>query len=203
MTRFILMLLLVAPMAATAGTYMSAGNYQISFSDDLKVQADSVVDSVVEEGHRLRNKAGIESLVDVTKLKRPLIAIALSSVDVKTVRVQVGPGEVSKEEFKQTSLETLNELAQEIAGRQMSGLKQMNYTISKSSAQVGSYFGEPAIEVALDVIDPKGIRLSRNQYTIYRSSATILVIFEHKTLAGKPDHRIVESLVDDFKVLAN
>jgi len=197
-----LFLILLFASATYAETYKLSGVYEVTVPNDWLLVPRNDISKLKKDASDFAKDKKFELDVELKDISIPLFTYKEKTDGVYSLRVIVGPAELTKQEFESLTLSEINNISNEILKRQIEAFKLAKYPVFSSKSGIAEFKGTQAIRTEIIYKNSKGFKASRAQYAIYRGSATLLVSLEHIALTGEPNYRLAEAQISSYKVLA-
>ncbi|SUA50476.1 Uncharacterised protein [Oligella ureolytica] len=156
----------------------------------------------MKQAGKIANTAKVELDVDLKDIATPFMIYKEKSNEAFLTRVMVGPPELTKEEFDGLTVSDINTLGDELSKRQNEIMRASGIRLISSQSGTGTFKGTPAVRTESISYNSKGFKVSRAQYIVYRTSATLIISLEHTVLSGEPNYKLIENQISSFNVLA-
>ncbi len=156
----------------------------------------------MRQASKIANTAKVELDVDLKDIATPFMIYKENSNEAFLTRVMVGPPELTKEEFDGLTVSDINTLGEELSKRQNEIMRASGIRLISSQSGTGTFKGTPAVRTESIYYNSKGFKVSRAQYIVYRTSATLIISLEHTVLIGEPNYKLIENQISSFNVLA-
>lgn len=187
---------------ASASNYRFDGVYEISVPDDWRVISNSHSAELMKQAKAIATKTNASLDIDLKDIATPFMIYKEESNEAFLTRVMVGPPELTKDEFDSLTVQEINLLGEEISKRQNEILKSAGVRLVSSQFGTGTFKGVPAVRTESVSYNSHGLKVSRAQYVVYRTSVTLIISLEHTVRSGEPNYKLIESQVSGFNVLA-
>ena len=178
-----------------AESYRFDGLYEISAPGDWGVVSSSHATELVKQAEKIINKAKIKPYVDFKDISTPFMIYKENSNEAFLTRVIVLPPELTKEEFDGMTVLDIRKLGDELSKRQNAVMRSSGVRLISSQSGIGAIKGTPAVRTESISYNTKGFKVSRAQYIVYRTSATLIISFEHTMLNGEPNYKLIENQI--------
>jgi hypothetical protein len=195
-------ILISYPVITHAENYRFDGLYEISAPGDWRVVSSSHATELMKQAGKIANTAKVELDVDLKDIATPFMIYKEKSNEAFLTRVMVGPPELTKEEFDSLTVSDINTLGDELSKRQNEIMRASGIRLISSQSGTGTFKGTPAVRTESISYNSKGFKVSRAQYIVYRTSATLIISLEHTVLSGEPNYKLIENQISSFNVLA-
>lgn len=190
------------PSITYAENYRFEGLYEISATEDWRIVSNSHATELIKQASDIVNKTNIKPDVNLKDLATPFMIYKQKSNEGFLVRVIVGPPELTKEEFDSLTVLDINSIGEELSKRQNEVMRASGIKLVSSQSGTGIFKGVPAVRTESISYNSKGLKVSRAQYIVYRTSATLIISLEHTVLSGEPNYKLIENQISKFNVLA-
>lgn len=195
-------ILISSPAITYAENYRFDGLYEISAPEDWRIVSSSHTAELMKQAGEIANKTKTKIDVDLKDIATPFMIYKEKSNEAFLTRVMVGPPELTKEEFDSLTVLDINNIGEELSKRQNEIMRASGIRLVSSQSGTGTFKGVPAVRTESISYNSKGFKVSRAQYIVYRTSATLIVSLEHTVLSGEPNYKLIESQISKFNVLA-
>ena len=195
-------LILLFSSASYAGIYRLNGVYEITVPNDWLLLPREDIAKLKSDAFKMAENKKINIEVELKDISVPLFTYKEKTDGVYSVKIMVGPAELTRQEFEKLTQLEIKDLSNEILKRQIESFKAVKYPVFSSKSGIATLKGISGIKTEIIYQNSKGLKVSRAQYAIYRSSATLLVSLEHIALTGEPNYKLIEEQISDYKVLA-
>ena len=190
------------PAITHAENYRFDGVYEISAPEDWRVVSSSHTAELMKQAGKIANEAKVELDVDLKDIATPFMIYKEKGNEAFLTRVMVGPPELTKEEFDSLTVSDINTLGNELSKRQNEIMRASGVRLVSSQSGTGTFKGTPAVRTESISYNSKSFKVSRAQYIVYRTSATLIISLEHTVLSGEPNYKLIENQISSFNVLA-
>ena len=191
-----------SPAIAYAESYRFDGFYEISVPKDWRIVSRSHTAELIKQAGEITNKTKIKLDVDLKDIATPFMIYKEKSNEAFLTRVMVGPPELTKEEFDSLTVLDISNIGEELSKRQNEIMRASGIRLVSSQSGIGTFKGVPAVRTESVSYNSKGFKVSRAQYIVYRTSATLIISLEHTVLNGEPNYKLIENKISKFNVLA-
>lgn len=198
----VIAILVSYPVITHAENYRFDGLYEISVPEDWRVISNSHEAELMKQAEKIANKAKVEFDVELKDIATPFMIYKEKGKEVFLTRVMVGSPELTKEEFDSLTVLDINTLGNEISKRQNEVMRASGVKLISSQSGIGTFKGTPAVRTESISYNSKGFKVSRAQYIVYRTSATLIISLEHTVFSGEPNYKLIENQISSFNVLA-
>lgn len=194
-------ILISYPAITYADNYRFDGLYEIEAPKDWRIVSSSHAAELMKQAGEIANQAKVELDVNLKDIATPFIIYKEESNEAFLTRVMVGPPELTKEEFDSLTVSDINKLGEELSRRQNEVMRASGIRPISSQSGTGVFKGVPAVRTESAFYNVRGFKVSRAQYIVYRTSATLIISLEHTVLGGEPNYKLTENQIIKFNVL--
>ncbi len=199
----VIFILIPIPVLSYAEDYRVDGVYDLSIPNDWQVASKPQAIRLLEDAKKVVKEANLKLDVKSQDIVTPFVAYKEKNKELFLARVIIGPPEVvAEDEFDNFTDLDIKNIGEYLSSRQNELLEASGYRLESSRYGKESFKGTSAFHMVRTYYDPKGHKVSRGQYIVYRTTATLIISMEHTVIKGEPDYRLIESQISLFNILA-